>query len=312
MISDKAKFIDFTQQPDFKQILTNPILDIAARFWENERYEAFKICYRSMRIIDDLIDNSKMDGKGISDDEKKHLTDFIKEWLQNLINKKPYDSYQAKLLTTMEKFKIPLWPWEKLGKAMIYDLNHQGFKTFAVFLRYAEGAAVAPASIFMHLCGVSKNKDDFSPPPFDIRQAARPLALFSYLVHIIRDFQKDQQNNLNYFADNILERYNISLQMLKDISHHGEITSNFRHLIKRYYEYAFYYNQKARQKINDLLIYLEPPYQLSLEMIYNLYLQIFEKIDISKGTFTTAELNPSPEEVHNRIFSTINSFSALE
>ncbi len=25
--------------------------------------------------------------------------------------------------------------------------------------------------------------------------------MFSYLVHIIRDFQKDQLNNLNYFAD---------------------------------------------------------------------------------------------------------------
>jgi len=312
MINDKTKYIDFTQQPDFQQILTNPILDIAARFWENERYDAFKTCYRSMRIIDDLIDNRKTEGNKITTDEKKHLTDFINEWLQNLIDKKPHDSYQAKLLATIEKFKIPTWPWEKLSKAMIYDLNHQGFKTFGVFLRYAEGAAIAPASIFMHLCGVDKNKENYTPPPFDIRKAARPLALFSYLVHIIRDFQKDQQNNLNYFADNTLEQYNISLQMLKDISYHGEITPNFRNLIKKYYEFALYYNQKVHQKIDDLSRYLKPPYQLSLEIIYNLYLQIFEKIDILKGKFTTEELNPSPEEVQNRIFSTINSFSTLK
>ena len=37
-----------------------------------------------------------------------------------------------------------------------------------------------------------------------LRSAATPCAMFSYLVHIIRDFQKDQQNNLNYFADDVM------------------------------------------------------------------------------------------------------------
>lgn len=44
---------------DFQQILTNPILDIAAHVWEEERYNAFKICYRTMRILDDLVDDRK-------------------------------------------------------------------------------------------------------------------------------------------------------------------------------------------------------------------------------------------------------------
>ena len=40
---------------DFQQILKNPILDIAAHFWEDERYDAFKICYKSMRVVDILL-----------------------------------------------------------------------------------------------------------------------------------------------------------------------------------------------------------------------------------------------------------------
>ena len=53
-------------KPDFQDILTNPILDIAARFWDDERYDAFKICYRSMRVVDNLVDDRKSSGDGIS------------------------------------------------------------------------------------------------------------------------------------------------------------------------------------------------------------------------------------------------------
>lgn len=62
--------LDFDRNLDFQQILTNPILDIAARFWEDERYEAFKICYRSMRFIDDMVDDRKIVSLRISEVEK--------------------------------------------------------------------------------------------------------------------------------------------------------------------------------------------------------------------------------------------------
>jgi hypothetical protein len=47
---------------------------------------------------------------------------------------------------------------------------------------------------------------------------------------------------------------------------------------------------------------------LSLEIIYGLYLQIFERIDVSKIRFTTSELNPSPQDVRDRINMIISSF----
>ena len=45
---------------------------------------------------------------------------------------------------------------------------------------------------------------------------------------------------------------------------------------------------------------LQPRYRLSLEMIYQLYLQIFERIDPQQGTFTGAELQPEPAEIDRR------------
>ena len=193
---------------------------------------------------------------------------------------------------------------------MIYDLHHDGFRSFPVFLEYAEGASVAPASIFMHLCGVVKENGHYRPPQFDIREAAHPLAIFCYLVHIIRDFQKDQNNNLNYFADDLIAENGLDPQMLREIAGGGEINPGFRELMKKYYAFAEYYRHEARQTIDKIGTYLEPRYRLSLEVIYSLYLQIFERIDVANGRFTTAELNPSPEEVQDRIDLTISTFGS--
>ena len=56
----ETNHFDFAPKLTSQQILDNSTLDIAARFWESERYEAAKTCYRTMRIIDDLIDNRKV------------------------------------------------------------------------------------------------------------------------------------------------------------------------------------------------------------------------------------------------------------
>ncbi|MFC1967966.1 squalene/phytoene synthase family protein [Chloroflexota bacterium] len=300
----------FNQNLDFTQILANPILDIAARFWEDERYDAFKICYRSMRVVDDLVDDRKSTFLKISEVEKLQLTAIVRNWLEAISNATPYDSFQKQLAETRARFQIPLWPWVKLSKSMIYDLHHKGFRDFPAFLRYSQGAAVAPGSIFMHLCGVVNEREYYRPPHYDIRTAAKPLALFCYLVHIIRDFQKDQINNLNYFADNLMTENGLNQQLLKEIATGSKISPGFRTLMEKYYDFAEYYRHKARLAMDRMSAYLEPRYQLSLEIIYSLYLQIFERIDILNGRFTTAELCPLPEEVQNRIKLTVSSFES--
>jgi hypothetical protein len=36
---------------------------------------------------------------------------------------------------------------------------------------------------------------------------------------------------------------------------------------------------------------------------------VFERIDIKKGSFTTEELNPTPEETRQRVYETIMAFT---
>jgi phytoene/squalene synthetase len=191
---------------------------------------------------------------------------------------------------------------------MEYDLSHNGFESFIVFLRYTEGAAIAPASIFTHLCGVRQQDNHCQPPAYDIRKTARHLAIFSYLVHIIRDFQKDTLANLVYFPSDLLSRFNLSFDDLREVAEQGVVPDGFRHLVSLYHGMADRYRLMARQIVDREFSDILPRYRLSLEIIYELYSQIFERISPADGHFGAEELNPTPEQISNRIQQTIDNF----
>ncbi len=132
------------------------------------------------------------------------------------------------LLDTIRTFHIPVWPLEAFAKSMIYDIDHTGFRTVEDFIEYSQGASVAPASIFVHLSGLIQNGHGYKEPLFDVRSAATPCAMFSYLVHIIRDFQKDQLNNLNYFADDSIIRNGLTTRDLFAMARGAEIKGRFQ------------------------------------------------------------------------------------
>lgn len=310
MKAQNTDYFDFAPKLCSQQIFTKPIMDIAARFWEDERYDAANICYKSMRVIDDLIDDRKAASHSFSEVEKQKLTTKVNDWVEVTCSDTRQGSVQKQLEEVTSRFKIPQWPWKQLSKSMIYDIHHDGFRTFPIFLRYAEGAAVAPASVFLHLCSVRKENGRYHAPQFDVRNVARPAGLFCYLVHIIRDFQKDQSNNLNYFASSLMAENGLSAATLKEVAAGGEISPGFRNLMKRYYSFAESYRHGTRRTIDKIGDYLKPRYRLSLEIVYDLYLLIFKKIDVLNGRFTTAELTPSPEEVKDRVNLTISAFES--
>jgi phytoene synthase len=302
-------FIEIFNSISFEKITDHPNILIAARFWDDERYDSAKTCYKFMRAIDDLIDNHKANNIIIAENEKSQFIADVNDWINSIINATKDNPIQKELIDTLDKFQIPLWPMEAFAKSMIYDIHNDGFQTVQAFLDYSAGASVAPASIFVHLCGIKKEQNgQFIEPSFNVKEVATPCAVFSYLVHIIRDFQKDQFNNLNYFADDLIEKNRLSRQELNKIAHGEVIPQGFRNLINEYYLLADEYRKKTLQVIDVISPLLEPRYRLSLEIIFNLYLMVFERIDIEKGTFTTEELNPTPDEIKERVHSTILNF----
>jgi phytoene/squalene synthetase len=293
---------------DFRRIIDHPNILIAAAFWEEERYLAAKTCYRYMRAIDDLIDCHKSVHTIIADSEKEQFMEKVQEWIAMARKAGNASPEKHELLETIQRFHIPVWPLEAFAKSMIYDIDHNGFRTLDDFLEYSQGASVAPASIFVHLNGLTRHNFEFRPPAFDVRAAATPCAIFSYLVHIIRDFQKDQLNNLNYFADDIMSDNGLTASDLRKIAEGGAIPDGFRNMIATYSKLADAHRKNTYAIIEQIAPLLEPRYRLSLEIIFNLYLMVYERIDIEKGSFTAEELNPTPEEIKERVYNTIVNF----
>ena len=284
---------------------------LAAHFWDADRFLAAKTCYRFMREIDDLIDNHKSENKEIEPLQRASFEKKVIHWIDSAHEVNRNDSNDNNLISYIKRYKIPRWTMDAFARSMIYDIYHDGFASLEIFLDYCSGASIAPASVFVHLCGIRPDDIKFREPDFDVRKAAEPCAVFSYIVHIIRDFQKDQHNNLNYFADDLIAEHGLDRLQLKQISEGGKIPSGFREMIRKYYFLADEYRLATYRMIQEIKPKVEPRYQLSLEIIFDLYLMVFERINPDSGLFTTAELNPAPCEIHDRVYQTILAFQEL-
>ncbi len=295
----------------FEKIEKHPNILIAARFWDDRRFFAAKTCYRFMRMIDDHIDNRKAIDEAISCLEREVLTDKVNSWIECLVSNPENDPIIKELTDTVNTFHIPLQLFHNFAKSMLYDIDHSGFNTLDDFIKYAEGASVAPASVFVHLCSLSEVDGEYFPPDFDVIEAARPCAIFSYIVHIIRDFQEDQQSNLNYFALDILKKNGLRASDLKDIASGSAVSNSFRETIREYYDLAQQYSEQTLQEIEKLSSVLSGPYLFSLHLIYHLYKMVFDRIDIEKGTFTARELNPTPQEIRTMVIEVASNWKSI-
>jgi phytoene/squalene synthetase len=309
MNSQRKKFLDIFESIDFEKIKDHPNILVAANFWDHDRFCAAKIFYKFMRAVDDMIDDHKAKNMLIAPSERKEFVANVEEWLSMVIHSEECNAMAEELRDTIVRFHMPVWPMEAFARSMIYDINNDGFPTLQSFLDYASGASVAPASIFVHLNGLRKINGNYEPPAFDVKWAATPCAIFSYLVHIIRDFEKDQLNNLSYFADDLITGNGLTRRDLNDFAHGRPVNDGFRNLIHGYHNLADIYRLETYDIIKQIKPLLEPRYQLSLEIIFDLYLMVFERIDPANGSFKTSFLTPTPAETRERVYNVITNFS---
>jgi phytoene synthase len=286
---------------DLDSFRDHPNILIAANLWEEERFKAALKCYKFMRMADDMIDDRKALSEALSYMEKEIYSNKISDWLDCLKGLSNGDPFIADVAEILDRYQIPLNYFTRFSRSMMYDINHDSFETFEDFLDYAEGASNMPASIFVHLCALRNIDGAYVLPEIDIIEISRPCAIFSYLVHIIRDFEKDQKNNLNYFAIDILEKHNLRPSELKQMAENAEFTGDFRNMIAEYVSITDEYRKATEATLERIAPFFEPRYLFSLKVIFNLYLQIFERIDVEKGSFTINELVPNHSEIKERV-----------
>ena len=75
------------------------------------------------------------------------------------------------------------------------DIDEEPIRDWADFDAYCEGATVAPAAVFLFVLTARADADRLESALDEaaLFDAARPMALFCYLVHILRDLAKDAE-----------------------------------------------------------------------------------------------------------------------
>lgn len=176
---------------------------VARLFPDRDRYLAFCATYASMRWVDDRVD----EGQSALPELKAWQNDIR----SNIAGRPGSAVYGPALTDVFAKFEFSPEPWDRLLEAMRYDLEADGFPDYSTFLSYAEGATVAPASVFASLLLMRPEGDRWRSalPYATIRDAVRDSAISCYEVHILRDAKEDLEAGRNYFPQDELKSYHL-------------------------------------------------------------------------------------------------------
>ena len=171
----------------------------AARLLPRGRQDFFFATYAAMRVIDDLVDEEFLP---LPADEREagrpEIARAIEDWtIQCTGDEATSGPLQADIAAavaaTAGQSDLGVWPWHALAAAMRIDAEEREMRTWDDFLEYCAGATVAPAAIFVYLLAAdpdpSRGFRYGLPKP--ARDYAVDLAIYCYIVHILRDLAKD-------------------------------------------------------------------------------------------------------------------------
>jgi phytoene synthase len=276
-----------------------PYLYLVARYFnDRQKYKAFCSTYASMRTVDDQIDSIPYRGRLNDSDKSRHHAE-IDKWLEN-IEACASPNFQnppiyAALQDSLKSIKLPLFPWRNLAEAMKKDVGRDSFQDFEEFVQYSEGAAIAPATVFMFLLTARKVRSNYIWEYSDreIYQFARELALFCYLTHIIRDVSSDlelSQSGLLYISDKDLREAELDKTDLRSFKSNGNVNKSFKMLATKYIQRARDYEQRGRKSLQLLLPNLDKNCQFILSLLLEFYSGTLDKITkIDYNVFTGDE-----------------------
>ncbi len=260
---------------------------VANFFFDPKIYYAFCATYASMRVIDDMID--EIDGRRLlSDSERCQFIQKIDDWLAEIhscLNDSEKTNPIATALTDVFRhFPIPIHFWDNLAKAMKEDLEKDRFQTFEEYLAYTEGAAIAPATIFMYFLTFQKDGSGYACIRSDIDPYvyAKPMAIFCYVAHILRDISVDLELNktgLIYVPLKDLQTFSLSEEDLFEFKRTGTINENFRAFMKFMVARATSYETESYQLLADLSPYLERDAKFILTLLLSLYSETIRRIE---------------------------------
>lgn len=181
----------------------NAALYQAAQELDAPRYRFFLAAYASMRLIDDLVDERFLAAPPAQRRRERAATEAaIAAWLAQIHAAKagrvdttgplPAEICSA-LCQTLGRSDLDPHPWARLADALRADVAETPLHDWDDFLNYCEGATAAPAAIFVYVlsCRTDPEQGYLGTLARTPLSYARDMAIFCYLIHILRDLPQD-------------------------------------------------------------------------------------------------------------------------
>jgi phytoene synthase len=290
-------------------------LYLVSRFFADPlRYRAFSVFYAVMRCVDDRVDDLSA-RRGVSHEERTRVRDEVAAWRGAIRALYRGDVKVAETLAgpdapgnaallvpafekSLSRYPLPWKLWENFFDAMDRDLANPRFDTYRQFLEYAEGATVAPTTIYLFLLSSrpeSPGAFRYRPPDgFDVMECGRQLGLFAYLTHILRDLPQDLaagEEGLLYLARDDMDRFGVTREVLQHCLATRGASESLRRLLEELSRRARAHLKAGRALLDGLAGELAPDCAFILELIVGIYKASLERI-AAQG------FDPFPERHH--------------
>ncbi len=263
------------------------------------KYQAFCSYYAIMRVVDDRVDNLTSQGTRCAELRERELG-VVAAWEQvvrsccldihptaSQLESCDFAKAEAvcrSFITSYRAFPVPIKLWTNFFAAMRSDLLDSELVHWSDFLTYAEGATVAPTTIYLSLIAARRDGEEDSwefPREFNLYDCGRHLGIFAYLGHIIRDLASDittTATRLCIVREDMLA-YGVSPEMLRTEALNCQASRATRRLVGELLQRARRHLDQGRALAEPTNDFLESDSRFILELIITMYEQIIAKIE---------------------------------
>lgn len=274
-------------------------LYLTSRFFaDRRRFDAFCGLYAPMRVVDDRVDETIAESDRGSA-EREAAAAEVDSWEELVVatcegrplspaalarvGGRDVELLLIALAEAQARFPVPPRLWANFFSAMRRDLAGDGFVSYSDFLNYAEGATVAPTTIYLILITAQPGAESrFAlPRGFDVFDCGRNLGLFAYLVHILRDLPDDLaagRRGLVYLAAEDLERFGLGRDDLRNDLARRRASEPLRRLLTEIGDRAERHLSASEASLAFLSSRLPPDCCYVLQLIVEVYRALLARL----------------------------------
>lgn len=243
----------------------------------NAIYAVYAYCRHSDDIADEIA----------SVDELKRLRAVLDDFV---LNNKANDFIFRALADVREKFypeDFDFKPYYDMLDGHLMDLNNYKYETLNDLLLYSKRVASSVGHMLIHILAPNGNLDK-------LKAVANDLGIAMQITNILRDIGEDFNNGRIYLPKDIMDKFGLTVDMIKNKEINDEFINTFNYLANISYDYYLKalnnldaFPKNSRLILNYALVLYREIIQVCIDANYDVYnkkncVSNFKKIKLIK------------------------------